>query len=228
MSTKRALIFANGSLTDLEAVRGLLRPGDYLVAADGGARHLASLGLRPDLLVGDLDSLTAQEVAGWGKQGVEILRFPPEKDETDLELALQITISRGYSDLTLLAALGGRIDQTLANIFLLGLPGLERALVRLDDGRDELFLIHARAEVHGKAGEIVSLLPLGGPAHGVTTRGLRYPLREESLFPERTRGISNELLTDQAEVSLREGVLLCIHTRASQPEMAARLPGDSA
>ena len=228
MSIKRALIFANGSLTDLEAARGLLRPGDYLVAADGGARHLASLGLRPDLLVGDLDSLTAQEVAGWGKQGVEILRFPPEKDETDLELALQITISRGYSDLTLLAALGGRIDQTLANIFLLGLPGLEKALVRLDDGRDELFLIHTRAEVHGKAGEIVSLLPLGGPAHGVTTRGLRYPLREESLFPERTRGISNELLADQAEVSLREGVLLCIHTRASQPEMAARLPGDSA
>ncbi len=217
MSDQRALIFANGSLPGLEAARGLLRTGDFLLAVDGGALHLARLGLRPHLLVGDLDSLPAEALADLAASGVEVLRYPPEKDETDLELAIQIALGRGFRDLVLVAALGGRIDQTLANIFLLTLPDLAGVSARLDDGIEEMFLIRSAASVCGQVGETVSLLPLGGPARGITTRGLRYPLRGEALFPERTRGISNELIEAQAEVTLEEGLLLCIHTRSAPP-----------
>ena len=221
MPAQRVLIFANGSLPDLPAARALIHPGDFLLGVDGGSRHLARLGLRPHLLVGDLDSLSPQEVAELATAGVEVLRYPPEKDETDLELAIEIALRRGFRELVIVAALGGRVDQALANIFLLSLPGLEGVSARLDDGLDEVFLIRSRATLEGRAGEIVSLLPLGAPAHGITTQGLRYPLRGETLFPERSRGISNELLAEQAEISLVEGVLVCIHTRSVPPRPGA-------
>lgn len=213
MTVKRALIFANGTIVNDLAVGQMAREGGLLVAADGGARHLARLGLLPDLLVGDLDSLSAGEVEALDQAGVEILRYPVDKDETDLELAIQCALERGCSDLVIVAALGGRVDQTLGNIFLLGLPALQAVRARLDDGQDELFLIRGQGQVDGEPGDVVSLLPLGGPARGICTDGLRYPLNAETLFPERTRGISNVLLNQHARIELDEGVLICIHTR---------------
>ena len=214
MTVQRALIFANGTMDDDQAVARLLQPGDMLVAADGGARHLARLGLRPDLLVGDLDSLSTAEVDTLEQAGVEILRYSVDKDETDLELAILRALERGCTELVIVAALGARVDQTLGNIFLLGLPALRDVQVRLDDGRDELFLISGRGSIRGQAGDVVSLLPLGGPARGICTHGLRYPLNGETLYPERTRGISNVLMAEQAQVELSEGLLICVHTRA--------------
>jgi thiamine pyrophosphokinase len=213
MTVQRALIFANGTLDDDQAVARLLHPGDLLVAADGGARHLARLGLCPNLLVGDLDSLSTAEVDALAQAGVEILRYSVDKDETDLELAIQAALDRGCTELVIVAALGARVDQTLGNIFLLGLPALRDVQVRLDDGRDELFLISERGSIHGRAGDVVSLLPLGGPARGIYTQGLRYPLNGETLYPERTRGISNVLMDEHAQVELSEGLLICVHTR---------------
>jgi len=215
MSERRAILFANGLLEDSQAAAALCRPGDLLIAADGGARHMARLGLRPDLLVGDLDSLSQAEVDALILAGTEVLRYPPEKDETDLELAVQAALDRGCGEVVIVAALGGRVDQLLGNIFLLDLPGLRQVKARLDDGRDELFLIRERGEVRGRPGDVVSLLPLGGPARGICTSGLRYPLRGETLYPERTRGISNELVEHQAQIELEQGLLICVHTRKS-------------
>ncbi len=211
MHKRRAIIFANGELVDPAEARSLIEPGDFLVAADGGARRLAALGLTPVLVVGDLDSLSADEVLALREVGSEILKFPAEKDETDLELALLETVRRGYGQIFIAAALGGRLDQTLANVFLLALPELAGVDARLHDGREEAFLIREVGVIHGQAGEIVSLLPLFGPAESIRTTGLRYPLRGETLLPERSRGISNEMLGEQAEVRLEKGVLLCIH-----------------
>jgi thiamine pyrophosphokinase len=105
------------------------------------------------------------------------------------------------------------LDQTLGNLGLLLRPELDGLDVRLEDGREEAFLIRGSAEIQGRAGDIVSLLPWNDPAEGVTTHALRYPLRDETLYPDRTRGISNEMQGDTAQVSLRAGILLCIHTR---------------
>jgi thiamine pyrophosphokinase len=213
MNPSRAVIFANGELNDLEAARVLLQPNDLLVAADGGLHHLQRLGLLPAVLIGDLDSVDPAEVPPLEAAGVRVLRYPPEKDETDLELALQYVLSAGCRAIRILGALGGRLDQTLGNLFLLSRSDLESCDVRLDDGREEVFLIRQQAVVEGLPGDTVSLLPLDGPAVGVVTQGLYYPLHAETLYPERTRGISNVLLAGRASVSIKKGLLVCIHTR---------------
>ncbi len=219
-SHKRALIFANGEQINLEALRAQIQPGDFRVAADGGQRHLRSLGLEPDLVIGDLDSLAPEEVERLKKQGVRVEQHPVHKDETDLELAVEAVRKAGYTTLLIVGALGGRLDMTLANIFLLGLPELSGMDVRLEDGQEEVFLISSKNDpgrasgtVNGQPGDRVSLLPLGGPARGIRTSGLFYPLLGETLYPEHTRGISNRMLEAQALITLEEGQLVCIHTR---------------
>jgi len=212
-SPKRTVIFVNGRLRSPKRLAALLRPDDWLVAVDGGLRHLRCLGLAPRLLIGDLDSVTEDEVRWAAENGAEVRRYPREKDETDLELALAAGLQTGSREILLAAALGGRLDQTLGNLGLLLRPELDGLDVRLEDGCEEVFLIRSRAEIQGRAGDIVSLLPWNGQAEGVATLALRYPLRGETLYPDRTRGISNEMQGDTAQVRLRAGSLLCIHTR---------------
>lgn len=213
MKPGRAVIFANGELPDPAAARAILRSDDTLVAADGGLHHLQKLGLYPSLLIGDLDSVSAADLQPLADRDVSILRYPPEKDETDLELALEWAAAQGFGEVVIAGALGGRLDQTLGNIFLLTWPRLAGIDLRLDDGLQEVFVIRYKTDLYGAPGDLLSLLPLFGPAKGIVTHGLRYPLRGETLVPERTRGISNELLSDRASISLEQGCLLCIHSR---------------
>ena len=213
MGTERAVLFANGELRNPAVVKEMLQPSDFLVCVDGGLRYLKSLGLRPHLLIGDLDSISAGEVLELEKEQVRIQRYPVEKDETDLELALLAVLKEGYRTMRLVAALGGRLDQTLGNLFLLTLPALSGCDIRMEDGVEEAFIIRARETILGQPGDIVSLLPLAGKVTGVVTQGLRYPLQAETLWFDRTRGISNVLLENQAVIEVGTGVLLAIHTR---------------
>lgn len=215
-TSARAFIFANGELPDVSALRAQLRPDDWLIAADGGLHHLQRLGLVPHLLIGDLDSVLPEEVSTLEQAGGTVRRFAPEKDETDLELALLAVLQAGCQTVRIAAGLGGRIDQTLGNLSLLLLPGsagYPAVDLRFEDGREEVLLITSRQAVSGAAGDTLSLIPWLGPARGIHTQGLRYPLRGETLWPERTRGISNVLLGETASISLQEGCLLCVHTR---------------
>lgn len=213
MSNTRAVIFANGELADGAAVQRWLRPDDFLIAANGGLRHIKALGLKPHLLIGDLDSLSPDEVAALQNSGVQMERHPAEKDETDLELALQHAVRQGFQSIRIVAALGGRLDQTLANLALLEMPGLEKVDIRLDDGREEIFIIRDQAVVEGQPGDTVSLLAMNECTKGIVTSGLKYALNHETLCPNRTRGISNEMTGDRAEIRLLTGRLLCMHTR---------------
>jgi thiamine pyrophosphokinase len=211
--TASAILFANGRLPDLEAARLLVSPQDVLIAADGGTRHARTLGLLPSVVIGDLDSLSAADRSELETAGARLLQHPADKDETDLELALAYALENGFSPIRILAGLGGRLDQCLGNLALLTAPASLQADVRLDDGLEEAFFTRGRSEVRGRPGELVSLLPWGGAARGVTTSGLRWPLSNETLYPERTRGISNRLLSDQASVTLASGLVLIIHRR---------------
>ena len=216
--TRRAVLFANGEMPDLSRILAMLKADDYLVAVDGGLQHLHNLKKTPHLLIGDLDSVSADEVSQAEAQGVEIRRFKIDKDETDLELALATAAEKGFDEILLVAALGGRLDQTLANLYLLMVPELAKARVTIESGREEIFIIRDHVEIHGTPGDIVSLIPLVGETKGVETRSLKYPLRKETLLPERTRGISNVMLTDLAGVTIESGCLLCIHTRTKNME----------
>ena len=213
---KRAVLFANGEMPDKKLIQPFLNPDDVYIAVDGGLRHLRGLGKTPALLIGDLDSLTAAEVEEAEAQGVEVRRFKVDKDETDLELALLAAAEMEVQEIVVIAALGGRLDHTLANLSLLALPQLEGIRVTFENGTEEVFLIRREAEIKGSAGEIVSLVPCFGAAVGVETRDLKYPLRRETLLPERSRGISNVMLKDSAGVRLESGLLICIHTRCGE------------
>lgn len=215
---RRAVIFANGEMPQAGLILPFLRPDDAFIAVDGGLRHLLNLYKIPLLLVGDLDSISPGEVNGIEAQGIEVRRYKVDKDETDLELALLAAVEKGFDEILLVAVLGGRLDQTLANLFLLTLPELAGLKVTIENGTEEIFLIRDTAEIYGKAGDVISLIPLNGVVVGVETRELKYPLRHETLLPEKTRGISNVMLTDQAGVSIKSGCLLCIHTRKNHME----------
>jgi thiamine pyrophosphokinase len=215
MVAQTVWIFCNGERLALENVRAMLQPGDYLIAADAGLRYLRALDLIPNLVIGDLDSIDPAEQKTLAAQNVEVRRYPVHKDETDLELAVEAALAVGCRRLRIAAALGGRIDMTLSNIYLLQMAALNGLDARLEDGFEELFLIRpgtVPAQIEGQAGERVSLLPINGPAHGVTTQGLAYPLQGETLYPDRSRGISNQMLSARAQVTHAQGLLLCIHT----------------
>lgn len=204
----RAVIFANGGYTHPYP----LLPDDLIIAADGGARYCLELGLTPHVVVGDFDSLDPASLKSLEQAGVELERYPERKDFTDLELALQHACQRGADEILVLAALGGRWDQTLANLLLPASQALCCTRITLIDGAQEIHLLRAgeRLDLQGRPGDTVSLIPLKGDAVGVVTQGLEYPLAGETLYFGSTRGISNVLLDEFSWVSLQEGMLLCI------------------
>jgi len=210
---QRIVIFANGELPNLTRARSLLRPGDTIICADGGTRHALALGIQPDLILGDLDSADRGALQKFRDAGVKVESYPRDKNETDLELAINRAIEWHPGQIVILAALGGRLDQTLANITLLADARLAGFDARLDDGVEEVLLCRDRAEVQGGAGDLVSLIPWQGAVTGIQTDGLKWPLHHETLYPDKTRGISNEMIGDAASVAVESGLLLIVHRR---------------
>ena len=218
----RVMIFANGELPDLEKARTLPRPDDTILCADGGTRHALALGVSPRFVVGDMDSATREEVQQLEQAGIPIELHPRDKNETDLELALNRTLEQKPSSILIVGALGGRLDQTLGNIALLSNPRLAPLDCRLDDGVEEVFFCRGQPKapppvfsgrIAGERGDLVSLIPWNGPVTGIRTSGLRWPLNDETLYPDKTRGISNEMMGTVAEVSIESGLLLVVHRR---------------
>ncbi|MCA9970301.1 MAG: thiamine diphosphokinase [Anaerolineales bacterium] len=212
------LIFANGDVADVGWIRPYLPQAAAIIAADGGARHLRALGRLPDVIVGDMDSVAPEELARLAAAGVQVQRVPAAKDETDLELALLYAVAHFPGEVLLFGALGGRIDQTLGNIFLLAHPRLQGRRVQLLDAQQRVWLASAadgEVRVNGRVGDLLSLLPCGGDAVVAQTSGLRWPLRQERLLFGPARGISNELTAAEATLSIASGRLICVHTRGA-------------
>lgn len=207
----RIIIFANGNLPNLEKARQLIRPDDFILCADGGTRHAVALNIKPNLVIGDLDSITKEERRKMEELGVDVLEFPRDKNETDLELAINHALTLNPDQILIVAALGGRMDQTLANIALLSNLQLAAFNIKLVDGVEELFFCRDQAQVEGRSGDIVSLIPWQGKVTGVFTENLRWHLHHETLYPDKTRGISNEMTSDTATVSIKSGLLLITH-----------------
>jgi len=214
-TSAQTLLFANGELNHGAMLGRLLDAleSPRVICADGGALHARALGLTPQTIIGDLDSLTENQVADFQAAGVEILRYPPEKDETDLELALHYCRRMGFTRIHILGGLGGRFDQALANILLLAHPAFRDLRVDFVDGDQRVRLLPpGRHHVAGGRGDTISLIPLRAAAEGVATRGLRYRLNGETLPLGPARGISNVMLEAEAEIALRAGLLLLVHT----------------
>jgi thiamine pyrophosphokinase len=224
----RALVLADGDgprRSGLDATwPGWDMDVGLVVAADGGARLADALGLPLDLWVGDGDSLGSSGIAALEARGVPLQRAAPDKDESDAELAVRAALAHGATDLTILGALGGRrLDHALANIGLLAHPALAGGRARLLDEHIRVTLIDApgpdgrpiHAGLVGRIGDLVSLLPWGARVEGVTTNGLRYPLRDEPLDAGPARGLSNVRERAEASVAVRSGRLLVVESAAS-------------
>lgn len=211
------VIFAGGTIQPGKAVQAAIAAADLIMAADRGAMTAQQFGCQPAIVVGDFDSLDELPLQTLKERGCEIIQAAVEKNETDTELAIQVAIERGASQITLLGALGGaRIDHTVANMLLL--TGFETMPIRIVDGPAICWLLRGpgHSTIGGHAGDLLSLFPLAGDAAGVSTTGLYYPLRNDILRFGKPRGVSNVLTGDQAVVSLKQGLLLIIHTDSQE------------
>ena len=188
-----------------------------VVAADGGLDRARALGLEVDVVVGDLDSVTPDALAAAESAGARIVRHPQAKDATDLELALDEAVALSATRALVVASAEGRLDHLLGSLLLFA---AERyAALELDAlvGGALVHVVRAERRLEGSAGELLTLVPLGGPATGVTTEGLQYPLAGETLAPGTTRGVSNVFLAEVATVTVGSGTLLAI-----RPDSAKR------
>lgn len=214
----RALVVIGGA-APVPRVRARLAPGALVVAADSGLDHALALGLRVDVVVGDLDSASADGLAAAERAGTDIERHPPDKDATDTALALEAARTRGADAITLVSGGGGRLDHLLGT--LAALTSATLAGPRVEAWVGEAWVGVARGpgevELSGRVGEYVSLVPWGGSTGGVRTEGLRWRLDGASLDAHSTLGISNELVGERAAISLDSGVLLVVQPDALAP-----------
>jgi len=209
----RAVVVAHGDV--LPSDRAVIDAEDYVVAADAGAFALERWKILPHLVVGDMDSLGDAGVERMARKGIPVAKFSAAKDESDLELAVAQAIEVGATEIVLLGALGGdRLDHETANLLLLADPGYDG--VRLEARRGALRIRPLRGDgslsLAGPVGALVTLLPVNGDADGVTTQGLRFPLRDETLRFGRARGLSNEVASLPATVTVQRGSLLVFET----------------
>lgn len=212
--TGRTIILSGGEpLGNIAAIE--VPDHDFVIAADSGLRHAAVLGLRVDLVVGDMDSVDPDLLATAVEHGTAATRYPVDKDSTDLELALDAALAREPRSVVIIGAHTGRIDH------LLGAIGLFAVTVPLVD---ELLWIDGTititgsvpdrpVTVHGASGDRVSLIPSAGDAANIVTSGLRWNLHGEALAAGSTRGISNIITAAPATITVGGGMLLIIHER---------------
>lgn len=212
----RAVVFINGIIDDYSAFSRWIHAADYFVAADGGAHHALALGCRLDALVGDLDSLEPEIVERLAGAGVELIRYPVTKNQTDLELAIEFALRQDVEEVLLLGAVGGRLDQTLANLLILAQREWPVQLTLVERNQVAQLLRPGQTLLlQACPGDTVSVLPVSDTVTGITYTGMRYPLTNATLHLGSTRGISNEVATTPATVTIATGRLLIIQTLAS-------------
>jgi thiamine pyrophosphokinase len=219
----RCLIFLSGSIQDDQPVLALARQADRLICADGGIRHARRLNIKPDLLIGDMDSATAEDLAWIRENKIPVRRFSPFKDETDSELAVRAAMeffaeNGGQHQITLAGALGSRPDHVLAIQLLAARLAAPNRRFVLTDGRSCLYTLSGQdtlvldLPVQAKCRLSVSVIPVSDNVSGLTYEGLQYPQNDAKMMSGSTRGISNHVIRSPVTIRLGEGSLLIIVT----------------
>ena len=210
---KTACLVLNGQLEDYDYIRDVMDYNTYelIIAVDGGANHLYRLGIMPNYILGDLDSIDDDIRSYYEASDVVFKKFPTKKDETDAELAVWMVEEEGLLGIDIYAALGGRIDHELANIQLLYYI-LDRGMYpRIISEREEIYILrNEEMNLKGSIGDIVSIIPVKGDARGITLANMEYSVEELDLKYSVTRGISNVMLAEDAYINVRDGCILVI------------------
>ena len=214
MSDESVVVVAGGGPLSSRAVEAVPH-GAVVIAADDGLDQALALGLEVTLAVGDFDSASDEAVARAEAAGTRIERHPTDKDATDLELALDAASNLSPSRILVLAPRGGRLDHELAGLLVLASARYAGSQIDALVGEAHVHVVRGGRTLASQAGELVSLLAVNGPAEGVRTEGLVYPLRGETLEPGSTRGVSNVFATVSARVEVARGVVLAIRPGAN-------------
>jgi thiamine pyrophosphokinase len=207
-----AALFLNGEFEKSDRLTKQINQADLLVAVDGGLQHVMASGLTPHIIIGDLDSIDATDLENYENNGVDVVKFPVHKDETDLELAVDYVLSLGFKEILILGATGGRTDHFFGNILFFSNPKYLAYRIRILTKKSEIFYCTRQQIIEGAAGDLISLIPISEVVSGIKTTGLMYPLQDETLFRWKTRGISNQMQDQKALIEYESGVLLCVHT----------------
>jgi len=217
---QRTVVVFTGGDAPPGDVASLVPPSAVVVAADSGVDHALAAGVMPSVVVGDLDSVSAEGLAAAVAAGAEVQRHHPDKDHTDLELALVLAVGLEPDDVVVIGGGGGRLDHVLANAAVLAGPSLAPVSVVAHFGAATVVVARPGAQcvVRGTPGQLVTLLPVGATATGVATTGLRFVLDGDDLHPWSARGVSNQFLDDTATVGLATGVLLVVIPHAVIPQ----------
>ncbi|MFN2200588.1 MAG: thiamine diphosphokinase [Caldilineaceae bacterium] len=209
----RTIIFVNGAVSDYGALARWVQAGDTIICADGGVTHCMALGYRPQVVVGDMDSVDPDTLHRLAADGVELERHPRHKDQTDLELALERALRDGADEVLILGALGGRLDQALANILILAQRPWP-VPIAVAEGNQVASVLHGGETVtlRGSRGSTVSLIPLSNEVTGVTYGGLEYDLTDATISLGSTRAVSNVVSESPATISISTGLALIVQT----------------
>ncbi|HEX2937644.1 MAG TPA: thiamine diphosphokinase [Ruminiclostridium sp.] len=202
---KRCVIITAGPMGEYSLLRGRIKPDDYIICVDGGADHLKGLSVTPHIIIGDLDS--ALKIP----DGVEVLKFKSEKDETDTMLAVMHGLKMGFREFLLIGGLKGRLDHTFANLSTL--QYIERHGAKgcfIDSDNEAYFVENSSMSFTKREGFYISVFPFGGDAVGVSEKGFKYKLDDAVMKTDFPNGVSNEFWADKGQISVKSGALLII------------------
>lgn len=208
------VLFAGAAIHDYDFCQPYVQHADVVICCDGGMHHTKALGIRPDYIVGDFDSVRPEVLEEYRQEGISIQQFPTHKDETDMQLGIRLAEDLGADSLTLIGGIGDRLDHTMANAHLLlhlCKKGIRAVLV---DEKNRVELIDKETVVHGQPGDLVSTIPLSMVVKGVTLEGLEYPLTNYDLsMDDRVIAVSNVMLGNTAKITIQEGYLFVMQTK---------------
>lgn len=209
-------IFTGGKLAvgSMDELGLHMSEADLIIAADSGYNNASRLGVRPGLLLGDLDSIDRKKLAPDELEHIEKIIVPAIKDDTDTQLAVDTALERGADEIIIIGGLGGRLDHTLSTVFLLEYIKDKGARGVITDGRNRVRIMESGEELTIKRGyKYLSLVGLTDTCEGVSISGVFYPLKDAVLERKYAFAVSNEITADAAEISLSKGILLVIESR---------------
>ncbi len=209
----KTVIFANGDLPDPESAKALVSKGDLIIAANGGSVHCKNLSITPKVIIGDLDSIPKSLFDKWIEHKIKILQHETDKDQTDLELALQFALKVNSEDVLILGGLGGHWDHSFANILLASKNNFQQLSISFYSNGDWFHVVTDKLEIEGAPDQTISILPLGGDAVGVSAIGLKWELDNEDIPHGSSRGVSNLFKSTKSIISVKDGVLLVIKNK---------------
>jgi thiamine pyrophosphokinase len=200
----KAIIIASGNIIKKEIFDEIYSEGDFIICADGGLNYLDILNVKPNLIVGDFDSVDLSLLEKY--KNIETKKYPAEKNYTDMEIAIEEAIICGYNEITIFGATGTRLDHTMANILLIERYLKKNINITIVDNNNYISILNKDIVINKKEGYYVSIVPISECIDGITLKGMKYPLLDVKVDRGSTLCISNEIIANKAEISIRTGV----------------------